>query len=138
MPMKMTNVAGAALLLGRPAMLAAICLLAPSLALAQTLELSGPYGNEAGCKVVKGEVKDSEEALVLKPDRFESAALGCEFVQVLTTKDGTKVITAVCDIEGEEGRSVSLFTVAPGKADPTALQIRDEYGAPWDEVKPCS
>jgi hypothetical protein len=120
------------------AMTAAFLALGVATASAQTLELSGPYGNEAGCKVIKGEAQDSPEALVLKPDRFESAALGCEFVQVLTTKDGTKVITAVCDIEGEEGRSVSLFTVAPGKTDPTALQIRDEYGAPWDEVKPCS
>lgn len=121
----------------RSAALAAALLLAPSLAFAQTLDLAGPYGNEAGCRVVKGEEKAGAEALVVRSDRFESASLVCEFVQVLKAADGTRVITALCDIEGEEGRSVSLFTVAPSKTDPTALQIRDEYGAPWDEVKPC-
>jgi len=122
---------------GRSAAIAAAFLLVPSLAFAQALELSGVYGNEAGCRVAKGEEKASAEALVMRPDRFESAALVCEFVQVLKAADGTKVITALCDIEGEDGRSVSLFTVAPSKTDPAALQIRDEYGAPWDEVKPC-
>ncbi len=133
----MRRVCAAAMVRGRSAVIAAAFLLAPSLAFAQTLELSGIYGNEAGCRVAKGEEKASAEALVVRPDRFESAALACEFVQVLKAADGTKVITALCDIEGEDGRSVSLFTVAPSKTDATALQIRDEYGAPWDEVKPC-
>lgn len=133
----MRRVCAAAMVRGRSAAIAAAFLLAPSLAFAQTLELSGVYGNEAGCRVAKGEEKASAEALVMRPDRFESAALVCEFVQVLKAADGTKVITALCDIEGEDGRSVSLFTVAPSKTDPAALQIRDEYGAPWDEVKPC-
>jgi hypothetical protein len=122
---------------GRMAAIAAAFMLAPSLAFAQTLDLAGTYGNEAGCKVARGEEKAAAEALVVRTDRFESAALVCEFVEVLKAADGTRVITALCDIEGEEGRSVSLFTVAPSKTDPTALQIRDEYGAPWDEVKPC-
>lgn len=122
---------------GRLAAAIAAWLLAPSLAFAQTLDIAQTYGNEAGCRVASGEEKASAEALVVRPDRFESAGLACEFVQVLTAADGTKVITALCDIEGEEGRSVSLFTVAPSKTDAAALQIRDEYGAPWDEVKPC-
>ena len=121
----------------RPAMIAAALALAPSLAFAQTLDLAGVYGNEAGCRVARGEEKASAEALVVRTDRFESAALVCEFVQVLKAADGTKVVTALCDIEGEDGRSINMFTVAPGKTDPVALQIRDEYGAPWDEVKPC-
>jgi hypothetical protein len=122
---------------GRFVAAAAAGVLAAPLAHAQTLELTGVYGNEAGCRVARGEEKPAAEALVVRPDRFESGALTCEFVQVLKAADGTNVITALCDIEDEEGRSVNLFTVAPGKADPTALQIRDEYGAPWDEVKPC-
>ncbi|HHZ10740.1 MAG TPA: hypothetical protein GX405_18375 [Rhizobiales bacterium] len=122
---------------GRPLVIAAACVLAPSLAFGQTLDLAGAYGNEAGCRVARGEEKAGAEALVVRNDRFESAALSCEFVQVLKAADGTKVITALCDIEDEDGRSVNFFTVSPGKTDPTALQIRDEYGAPWDEVKPC-
>lgn len=133
----MTGFAAPAMTYGRSAAIAAVFMLAPSLAFAQTLDLAGVYGNEAGCRVAKGEEKAAAEALVVRNDRFESAALTCEFVQVLKAADGTKVITALCDIEDEDGRSVNLFTVTPGKTDPTALQIRDEYGAPWDEVKPC-
>lgn len=133
----MRSLVALVMLRGRPVALAAAYILAPSLVFAQALDIAGVYGNEAGCRVVKGEEKASAEALVVRPDRFESAALACEFVEVLKAADGTKVITALCDIEGEEGRSVSLFTVAPSKTDPAALQIRDEYGAPWDEVKSC-
>lgn len=123
---------------GRSIAAAAAFVLAPSLAFAQGLDITGTYGNEAGCRVAKGEEKAAAEALVMRPDRFESGSLVCEFVQVLKAADGTNVITALCEIEDEDGRSVNLFTVAPSKADPAALQIRDEYGAPWDEVKPCS
>lgn len=121
----------------RPTLIAAALALTPSLAFTQTLDLAGVYGNEAGCRVAKGEEKASAEALVVRADRFESAALVCEFVQVLKAADGTKVVTALCDIEGEDGRSINQFTVAPSKTDPAALQIRDEYGASWDEVKLC-
>lgn len=135
--MPMTFAAASAPRLGRFVSATAAFLLVPSLAVAQTLDITQPYGNEAGCRVARGEAKAGEEALVVRPDRFESAALTCEFVQVLKAADGTAVVTALCDIEGEDGRSVSFFSVAPSKADPAALQIRDEYGAPWDEVKPC-
>ncbi len=110
----------------------------PLPALAQTLDIAVPYGNEAGCRVVKGEAPKSDEALVVRPDRFEAAASICVFVQVLAAPDGTKVLTALCDIEGEEGRSINHFSVGPSRADPSALTIHDEYGAQWDEVKPCS
>ena len=111
---------------------------APGAALAQaTLDLTGPYGNAAGCKVVKGEAEPGEDALIVRPDRFESASSVCEFVQVLPAKDGVRVVMALCQLEDEEGRGVNLFSISPDKADPGALVIRDEYGASWDEVRPC-
>lgn len=134
----MTVVSASAQRHGRSIAAVAACVLVPALAHAQALDIAGAYGNEAGCRVAKGEEQPAAEALVVRADRFESGALTCEFVQLLKAADGTSVITALCDIEGEDGRSVNLFTVAPGKADPASLQIRDEYGAPWDEVKPCS
>ncbi|MEX0404858.1 hypothetical protein ABGN05_04180 [Aquibium sp. LZ166] len=122
------------------ALLAALLPLASvsSPVLAQTLDLGGPYGNETGCRAAGGEEEPGEDALVLRPDRIETRELICSFVQVLTAGDGTKVVTALCDIEGEEGRSVNLFSIAASGTDPASLVIRDEYGAAWDEVKPCS
>jgi hypothetical protein len=119
--------------------LAAALLFASTLAaVAQqsTLDLAGPYGNEAGCKVVRGEAKPSDEALIVRADKFEASASACDFVQVLKKGD-VSIVTALCDIEGEEGRNVSFFTITPSKTDPKTLSIRDEYGAPWDEVKAC-
>lgn len=116
---------------------AVAALLSTGVASAQTLDIAGTYGNELGCKVAKGQAQPAEEALLVKPDRFEASGSACDFVQVIKAKDGTSVVTALCDLEGEEGRSVSLFSIAKSKSDPNSLVIRDEYGASWDEVKPC-
>jgi hypothetical protein len=126
------SVSGAARLIA----FATLMMTAPALAQA-TLELSGPYGNEAGCKAARGEAPPSDEGLIVRSDRFESSSSTCEFVQVLSAKDSVKVVLALCQLEDEEGRGVSLFSISPGKTDPATLIIRDEYGASWDEVKPC-
>lgn len=118
--------------------LAALIWLAPASAMAEaTLQLSGPYGNALGCKLVKGEGTASADALVLYPDRFESNGSKCEFVQVIPAKDNVQVVTALCEIPDDDARTIGLYSITPGKADPTALTIRDEYGADWDEVRPC-
>jgi hypothetical protein len=112
--------------------------LAPEAALAQaTLDLSGTYGNPAGCLVARSGATPTEEALIVRSDRFESASSTCEFVQVIPAKDNVKIVMALCQLEDEEGRGVSLFSISPGKTDPATLIIRDEYGASWDEVRPC-
>ena len=46
---------------------------------------------------------DSDDMLLLKADGFMSYGTACEFVQVLTAKDGSKVVTGLCQFEGEDG-----------------------------------
>ena len=58
-------------------------------------------------------------------------------MQVLSSKDGTKVATTLCDNEGEETHSIAMFSIGKSATDAAALRIYDESGALWGEVKPC-
>jgi hypothetical protein len=109
----------------------------PLTAAAQTLDLSGPYGNGDGCKLAKQGFMDSDAAVLLKSDGFVTYGSSCEFVQVLLSKDGTKVVTGLCHSEGEEGLQARMFVVGQNPKDPKGLVIYDNDGAIFGEVAPC-
>jgi hypothetical protein len=117
--------------------LVALPLAVPSASLAQSLDISGPYGNVTGCKFAKGGVRDSEEMLLLTRDRVESYATGCDFVEVLTAKDGSKVVTGICGYEGEDGIGTQSFVVVKSRTDPAGLTIYNSDGSVFGEVSPC-
>lgn len=104
---------------------------------AQGLGLKSVYGNETGCKSARGEHVDGDDLLWMTSDGITSFASACEFVQILSSKDGTKVATTLCDNEGQEEHSIAMFSIAKSPTDPTALRIYDEDGNLWGEVKPC-
>jgi hypothetical protein len=104
---------------------------------AQGLDLKSDYGNEQGCRFAKGEQVEGDDLLWLKSDGITSYASACEFVQMLSSKDGTKIATTLCDNEGQEERSIAMFSIARSPTDPTALRIYDEMGSLWGEVRPC-
>jgi hypothetical protein len=111
--------------------------LAAAPAPAQTLDIAGTYGNADGCKYAKDGILEGDELLMLKPDRLQSYGSDCEFVQVLTAKDGTKVATGLCASEGEEGVGVHSFAIRKSTTDPQALAVYDADGSLWGELKPC-
>ena len=76
-------------------------------AFAQSLDISGTWGNAEGCKFAKDGTSENDQFLVLKPDALQSYGSACDFVQVLTAKDGTKVVTGLCESEGEDGVGVA-------------------------------
>jgi hypothetical protein len=104
---------------------------------AQSLDLKSAYGNEKGCRVARGEQVEGDDFLVLTSDGITSYASACEFVQVLSSKAGTKIATTLCDNEGEEAHSIAMFSIGNSASDRVALRIYDESGALWGEVKPC-
>jgi hypothetical protein len=106
-------------------------------AVAQTLDISGSYGNADGCKYARDGFLEDDELLLLTPDGIRSYGSDCEFVQVLTAKDGTKVVTGLCHSEGEEGVGVHSFAIAKSQKDPQALVVYDADGSLWGELKPC-
>jgi hypothetical protein len=105
--------------------------------LAQGLDLKSVYGDEKGCRIAKGEPVEGDDYLVLESDGITSYASACEFVQVLSSKDGTKVATTLCDNEGEAEHSIAMFSIGKSASDPAAFRIYDETGGLWGEVKPC-
>jgi hypothetical protein len=119
-------------------LMAIAAVLLPAAAVAQTLDISGPYGNASGCRAVAGVQQSAEDMLVMRADRIEYGDSACDFVQVVKAKNGVSVVTALCDLDGEEGRSVSFFSITPSPTAVATFIIRDEYGAAWDEVRDCA
>lgn len=123
------------------AVIAAACLNAALIAapaVAQGLDIiKAPYGNENGCKVGRGEQVDGDDFLLLRPDGLDAYASSCEFVQSLPAKDGSRVLTGLCDEEGQEGKTVRMLSVRPSAGEASALAVYDEDGSLWGEVKPC-
>jgi hypothetical protein len=117
--------------------LIALPLAAPATSLAQSLDISAPYGNAAGCEFAKAGLRVNEEMLLLKPDRVESYATGCDFVEVLTAKDGSKVVTGICGYEGDDGIGTQSFVVSRSRTDSAGLVIYNSDGSVFGEVAPC-
>jgi hypothetical protein len=110
---------------------------APSPAAAQLLDIAGPYGNADGCKYVRDGQMSGDDVFLLRPDGFETYGTACEFVQVLAAKDGTKVVTGLCQNEGEDGFGTHSFIVRKSQKDVSALTIYNSDGSLYGEVSPC-
>jgi len=104
---------------------------------AQAIDLSKPHGTVVGCQNREGQTVESEDMLLLTSESMVTSTSTCAFIQKLTVADGTIVVTALCTIAGEQGRSISQFSISISKTEPTKLAIFDEYGAAFDEVAPC-
>jgi hypothetical protein len=105
---------------------------------AQAVDLTKAYGTTVGCQNRAGQKVESDDMLLLTDTAIVTSTSTCTFVQKLTAPDATVVATALCTIEGEEGRSISQFSIVPAKGNPANLMIYDEYGSGFDEVAPCS
>ena len=112
--------------------------IAHTAAFAQAIDLTKPFGNVLGCtnrdKQVAG---DDQDSVYITQNALVTAGTACNFVQTLTGADGTLVITALCTIEGEEGRSINQISVVKSKSNAAGLAVYDEYGALLSEVTPC-
>jgi hypothetical protein len=75
--------------------------------------------------------------MLLQPDRVESYATACDFVEVLTAKDGSKVVTGICGYEGEDGLGTQSFVVSKSRTDPARLVIYNSDGSVFGEVASC-
>ena len=103
----------------------------------QAIDLSKPYGTEVGCRNQAGQDVETEDMLLVTSEAIVTSTSTCVFVQKLTAPDGTLVVTSLCSLQGEEGRSINQFSIGRSKTDPARLAIFDEYGASFDEVGLC-
>lgn len=116
---------------------AALLLALQSGSYAQTLSIEGVWGNPNGCKYAKDGLYENEDMMVLKSDGIESYVTLCEWLQVLTAKSGTQVVTGLCGHEGEGYQTVESFIVEKDQADPALVRVRQSTGDVWGEVRKC-
>jgi hypothetical protein len=103
---------------------------------AATLDITGKYGNAAGCKFM--ETSDiAEDMVFLTADGWGTYATLCRFVQVTPAGDLTRVITAICAHEGEMTQTIDMLRLEkdPGGAD--AWTIYNSSGDNWGDVARC-
>lgn len=124
----------------RPLALFALVLvgLAPVVARAEaTLALEGTWGNATGCKYARDGLYENDDMMVLKPDGIETYVTLCEWLQVLTARNGTQIVTGLCGHEGEGYQTVETYIVEKDHADPTLVRISQSTGDVWGEVRKC-
>jgi len=116
---------------------AALLLALQSGSYAQTLSIEGVWGNSNGCKYARDGLYENDDMMVLKADGIESYVTLCEWLQVLTAKNGTQVVTGLCGHEGEGYQTVESYIVEKDQADPALVRIRQSTGDVWGEVRKC-
>jgi hypothetical protein len=58
-------------------------------------------------------------------------------VEGLAAKDGSRVVTGLCQFEGEPGFGTLAFVVRKSAKDPAALTVYNIDGSVFGEVSPC-
>jgi hypothetical protein len=66
-----------------------------------------------------------------------TAASACTFTDKQAQADGSLVVTATCEAEGEEGQEPTKFTIKRSAKNAKKLTIADEDGNVMGEVARC-
>lgn len=116
---------------------AAAVLLAAGQAVAAAIDLSKPCGNKSGCINKNGQQVYAEDMLLLTDEAFITVASACTFTEKKAQADGSLVVKAQCEAEGEEGQSPAQFTIKRSAKNAKKLVIADEDGTVYGEVSRC-
>ncbi|TIT02118.1 MAG: hypothetical protein E5W87_11655 [Mesorhizobium sp.] len=106
-------------------------------ATAAAIDLSKPYGNKSGCINKNGQQVYAEDMLLLTEKEFITVASACTFTEKQAQADGSLVVKAQCQAEGEEGESPGQFTIKRSTKNAKRLVIADEDGTVMGEVSRC-
>ncbi|TIS55395.1 MAG: hypothetical protein E5W82_20905 [Mesorhizobium sp.] len=104
---------------------------------AAAIDLSKPYGNKSGCINKNGQQVYAEDMLLLTGTEFITVASACTFTEKQVQADGSLVVKAQCQAEGEEGESPAQFTIKRSAKNARRLVIADEDGTVYGEVSRC-
>ncbi|MDX8491349.1 hypothetical protein RFN29_07130 [Mesorhizobium sp. VK22B] len=117
--------------------IAAAMLLAAGQTFAAGVDLSKPYGNKSGCINKNGQEVYAEDMLLLTDEAFVTVASACTFTDKKPQADGSLLVTAQCEAEGEEGQTPAKFVIKRSAKNPKKLVIADEDGNAMGEVSRC-
>lgn len=116
---------------------AVLAVLGAGQAFAAGIDLSKPYGDKYGCINRNGQEVAADQMLLLTDEALVTAASACTFTQKQAQADGSLVVTATCEAEGEEGSEPTKFTIKRSAKNAKRLTIADEDGNVMGEVALC-
>ena len=116
---------------------AVLAVLAAGQAFAAGIDLSKPYGDKYGCINRNGQEVAADQMLLLTDEALVTAASACTFTDKQAQADGSLVVTATCEAEGEEGSEPTKFTIKRSAKNAKKLTITDEDGNVMGEVARC-
>ncbi|TRD00913.1 hypothetical protein FJV76_18650 [Mesorhizobium sp. WSM4303] len=114
-----------------------LAVLAAGQAFAAGIDLSKPYGDKYGCINRNGQELAADRMLLLTDEALVTAASACTFTDKQAQADGSLVVTATCEAEGEEGSEPTKFTIKRSAKNAKKLTIADEDGNVMGEVSRC-
>ena len=114
-----------------------LAVLAAGQAFAAGIDLSKPYGDKYGCINRNGQEVAADQMLLLTDEALVTAASACTFTDKQAQADGSLVVTATCEAEGEEGSEPTKFTIKRSAKNAKKLTITDEDGNVMGEVARC-
>ena len=117
--------------------LAVAAMLAAGQACAEGIDLSKPYGDKYGCINRNGQQSAVDRMLLVTDKELITAASACTFSDRQAQADGSLVVMAKCEAEGEEGQSPTQFTIKRSKKSARKLVVTDEDGNVMGEVSQC-
>ncbi len=116
---------------------AVLAVLAAGQAFADGIDLSKPYGDKYGCINRNGQEVAADRMLLLTDEALITAASACTFTDKQAQADGSLVVTATCEAEGEDGQEPTKFTIKRSAKNAKKLTIADEDGNVMGEVARC-
>lgn len=124
--------------MNRLRLLAAFSLLSIQVApaLAEGLDITGTYGNEAGCKFATTQTP-TEDMVLLNAQEYRTYAALCSFVQVIKVNDFTRVMTSICASEGEATETVELLRLQKDPFGSDAWTLFNANGDDWGFFPKC-
>jgi len=111
--------------------------LAAGQASAASIDLSKPYGDKYGCINRNGQEVAADQMLLLTDKELITAASACTFTKTQAQADGSLVVTATCEAEGEDGQAPTNFTIKRSAKNAKKLTIADADGNVMGEVSRC-
>ena len=115
----------------------AVLIVAAGHASAASIDLSKPYGDKYGCINRNGQEVAADQMLLLTDKELITAASACTFSDTKAQADGSLVVTAKCEAEGEEGQAPTKFTIKRSAKNAKKLVVADEDGNVMGEVSRC-
>ena len=118
-------------------LVAAAVVLVAGQASAAAIDLSKPYGNKSGCINKNGQEVYAEDMLLLTSEAFVTVASACTFTEKKAQADGSLLVKAQCQAEGEDGETATQFTIKRSAKNAKKLVIVDVDGNVMGEVSRC-